>query len=219
MIPAVPRLLGTVEGHAAGHLQVAHTLTNCVPRLSRDLSRARIQIQLSSHLILIMYLDVPRYFLMEERNNKYIEKEGVERGESGISQIPGHCGTRPLESDSDRYYIGVCMLHSDRGKIVGQAASRVRLAQSVAARIPRAPQPSQTAKRVGRQLSPGAVRRAAPADWVVVSVSVSPDRLRQWDAMVEACRSARVSMSRSRLLQIAMAALDLESVIRPRGAR
>jgi len=37
--------------------------------------------------------------------------------------------------------------------------------------------------------------------------------LAQWDAKVAACRAAGVSMSRSRLIAIALAALDLEAVI------
>jgi len=92
-------------------------------------------------------------------------------------------------------------------------------AQSSDPAAPRAPGPSQTPKRTGRQLSPGAVRRAAPADWVVVSVSVSPDRLAHWDAMVAACRAAPMAIDSSRLLSIAMGALDLEAVIRPGGVR
>src|SRR6185295_289581 len=86
-------------------------------------------------------------------------------------------------------------------------------AQSSDPLAPRSPAASQTRNRRGQQLSPGAVRRASPADWVVVSVSVAPADLAQWDAKVAACRAAGVSMSRSRLIAIALAALDLEAVI------
>lgn len=71
-----------------------------------------------------------------------------------------------------------------------------------------------TRPRDPHRLSPGRAPRAAPRDYVVLSISTYPENLRIADAIVERLRGAGITTaSRSWLVRQAIERLDIDALI------
>lgn len=63
-----------------------------------------------------------------------------------------------------------------------------------------------------KRVSSGEAPRAADGDYVVLGVSMKCGDLRRLDAMVDGLRVSTPTMSRSRLIRIAIAKLDVATI-------